>query len=105
MGGFHGRKFRDPIGSSDAHIIGPEFSRIANKAFADDSIVIGYVSPVDRPANVLEKEHPGAFDVVDDDDVVHFHVRRSAALKNFLCVGEGYSVDFDVGGFPYGIDQ
>lgn len=105
MGGFHGRKFRDPIGSSDAHIIGPEFSRIANKAFAEDSIVFGYVSPVDRPANVLEKEHPGAFDVVDDDDVVHRHVRRSTALKDLLSVAERDPVDLDAGGLPYGIDQ
>lgn len=81
MGRFHGRKLRDPIGSSDAHIIGPEFSRVTDETLAKDPIVFGYVLPVDGLVDVLEQEHPGAFDVVDDDDVVHRHVRRRTPSK------------------------
>lgn len=105
MGRFHGRKLRDPIGSSDAHIIGPEFSCVTDETLAKDPIVFGHVLPVDGLVDVLEKEHPGAFDVVDDDDVVHRHVRRSTALKDLLSVAERDPVDLDAGGLPYGIDQ
>lgn len=100
------------VGSSGIQSVPPmrtslvlSFPASRMRPFAKDPIVFGHVLPVDGLVDVLEKEHPGAFDVVDDDDVVHRHVRRSTALKDLLSVAERDPVDLDAGGLPYGIDQ